>query len=136
MVANHLSRFPSEEDPMIQDEFEFLERFIYTVDRGSCGGEIKIAQREDPLISNALRQLNYKGFVSEGRLERQTNLRIEHDLLYRGHQVVAPKSLHQSILLSFHNWVMQESTGPLRRLVRDIFGLQCGKMLNGYALRV
>ena len=106
--ADYISRIDSTYDKNVNDETERFERFVYSLEGelgslSSLGEELTRGQKEDSVISNAIKQLYRNGQVNEGGLKAQDGLRVNQKrLLFKKEAFVVPKKLCSKIVNLAH----------------------------------
>ena len=102
-AADCLSRTPCEPDGLINDEWENLERHVYTLDTSRLGGDIREGQPGDAAIMGAIEQLGRNGQVKTGPFRLQEGMRLSHDgFLYRKKAIIVPRVLQTRVTQLVH----------------------------------
>ena len=103
-VADYLSRKPPQnidEEVNIEDKFE--EKVYRIRTREALQKRIERKQREDPVICNALSQLQREGEVSKGQVKRlHEKLKVVDRILLFEDRIIVPQQLHLEVLEAVH----------------------------------
>ena len=114
LAADRLSRSATQYDMSVNDETEFFERHVYPVLEDTRTGIFSInspaftekllrEQARDPIITDAIEQLNLTGRVEKGQLKKHSGLCLRNGLLYRRKRIVVPFPARRSVLDLIHN---------------------------------
>ena len=124
-AADHLSRCPTGADNVVNDEVEYFEGNVYTLNREYLDGhgnefpdlakKILEAQRHDEMTADAMMQLQTHGIVASGQLKKFCGLKIMNGILYRRKRIVIPASLFEEISemvhRSYHGGIQSHNSG-------------------------
>ena len=107
VVADYLSRAPTATDDIVNDEFEFLERHVYSIDDTIEEAETEahrmiIAQNEDSEIATVKKQLEGKDSKDKEWRSERNQYRLFRGLLFRGKRMVVPSSMCETIIAECH----------------------------------
>ena len=114
LAADRLSRSATQYDFTVNDETEFFERHVYTIlkdtkiqifsiDSTAFTGKLLREQARDPIIRDAIEQLNLTGKVEKGQLKKHSGLCLKNGLLYRRKRIIVPTTARRSVLDLVHN---------------------------------
>ena len=102
-ATDFLSRIDSKVDQLVNDEYEFVERFIYNIPiEDTPYDELKCEQTLDPAIAFAAEQLRERRVVSYGRYKNQ-RLALFDSLITREDRTLVPEHLRKVVLTLIHN---------------------------------
>ena len=114
LAADRLSRSATQYDFTVNDETEFFERHVYTIledtkiqifsiDSTAFTGKLLREQARDPIIRDAIEQLNLTRRVEKGQLKKHSGLCLKNGLLYRRKRIIVPTTARRSVLDLVHN---------------------------------
>ena len=102
-AADFLSRIECEIDDQVNNEYEYVDRFVYNLSQnGALLDEIRCEQLSDPAIAFAAKQLQEHGTVTKGRYRSQC-LAVSNGVVTRANRILVPDSLRKLVLTQTHN---------------------------------
>ena len=64
---------------------------------------MKYDQKDDPVVSDAIKQLKESNGVSRGQFKNQLGMNLQDGLLCRGRKIVVPTSMRQEVMTLVHS---------------------------------
>ena len=134
IVADYLSRKPDQElDEDVNAEDMFEEKVFQVHSREALQRKIERGQREDPVIRNAVSQIQSQGGVSKGQLKGVgEKLNIQNGILLFENRIIVPQKTRLEVLERVHSQHHLGANGTLQSLRNSYFWIKMNRDTRMY----
>ena len=134
IVADYLSRKPDQElDEDVNAEDMFEEKVFQVHSREALQRKIERGQREDPVIRDAVSQIQSQGGVSKGQLKGVgEKLNIQNGILLFENRIIVPQKTRLEVLERVHSQHHLGANGTLQSLRNSYFWIKMNRDTRMY----